>query len=118
MLVLGNRWFEIGAAPLLELERRGAEYCVVVPTAFLKSLDLFLPPERLCPPGITGTAFLLDNTNQDPSIPQQVMVFRQPLEMYSPDGTPLVLTAWMASCTRGDTLYPACVNWPDTVIPS
>lgn len=118
MLILGNRWFELGAAPLLELERRDAAYCVVVPTPFLESLDLFLPPERLCPPGVTGTAFLLDNTGQDPGMPQQVMVFRQPLETYSPDGTQLVLTAWMASCTRGDTLYPACANWPDTVIPS
>ena len=117
LLILGNRWFELGAAPLLELERRDAAYCVVVPTPFLESLDLFLPPERLCSPGVTGVAFVLDNTGQNPGIPQQRLVFRQVTETYSPDGTPVVVTAWMASCTRGDTLYPACVNWSNTVLP-
>jgi hypothetical protein len=117
MLILGNRWFELGAAPILELERRDAVYCVVVPTPFLESLDLFLPYERLCPSGVTGIAFVLDNTGQDPGIPQQRLVFRQATETHSPDGTPIVLTAWVASCTRSDTLYPACVNWPNTVLP-
>jgi hypothetical protein len=116
MLVLGNRWFALGAAPLLELERRDADYCVVVPTPFLESFDTFLPSDRLCQPKVAGTAFVLDDSGQDLGIPQQTMVFRQPIETYSPDGAQRALAAWAAPCTRGEALYPACVNWPDTVV--